>query len=112
MPVDYVLKKNPLSKNRINKYVKNIIDESNKDREMALEGHEYFKNKVEENPQDAVSKGLMVDCLKLAQNSKQAKLKVIDIVVKMNLKEEAEKAKTSKKEPKNLYEELDNLSNE
>ena len=62
---------------------------------------------LDENPQDASAKNLMVDCLKLAQTSKGSILKVVDLLIKM----EASQAKGSEKsEMDSLYAQLDNLT--
>ena len=39
---------------------------------------------LDENPQDASAKSLMVDCLKLAQTSKTSTLKIIDLLIKLD----------------------------
>ena len=108
MPRDYVLKRPVMDSNRVQKYAKKILDESSEDRTMALEAYRYFKEMVDENPQDSVAKSQMVDCLKLAQTSKTNILKVMDIVVKvdsMKQKEQGDKPSIA-----NVFSHLENLS--
>ena len=97
--------------NRVKRTLKAVIDEATEDRKLALEAYAYFKTMADENPQDSTAKGLMVDSLKLAQSSKASKIKMLELIVKMDLAQNKPTAK-SKKEPENLYEELDNLANE
>ena len=84
MPSEYTLKRGILDANRLQKHAKKVIDDANEDRSLALEAYKYFKEMVDENPQDSVAKSQMVDCLKLAQTSKTNILKVMDIVVKVD----------------------------
>lgn len=83
MPSDYVLKRSVIDGNRIQKISKKVIDECKEDRELALEAYHYFKDMVDENPADAASKSQMVDCLKLAQNSKTHTIRVLDMLIKL-----------------------------
>ena len=84
MPKEYLLKRPVLDSNRIQKQAKKIIDESSEDRRLALEAYRYFKEMVDQNPQDSVAKQQMSDCLKLAQTSKGNALKVMDMLVKLD----------------------------
>ena len=43
MTTDYILKRSPFDKNRMLKIGKNILDEADDDRDLALEAHQYFK---------------------------------------------------------------------
>jgi len=108
MPSTYVLKNSPIDRNRIQKTCKKVIDEANEDRKLALETHRFFREMLDENPQDAAAKNLMVDCLKLAQTSKGSILKVVDLLIKL----EAAHLKGSdgKGDMDSLYNQLDNLS--
>ena len=83
MPSPYVLKNPPIDKNRIQKVCKKVLDEANEDRKLALDTHRFFRQMLDENPQDASAKTLMVDCLKLAQTSKTSTLKIIDLLIKL-----------------------------
>jgi len=83
MPSPYVLKNSPIDKNRIQKVCKKVLDEANEDRKLALDTHRFFRRMLDENPQDASAKSLMVDCLKLAQTSKTSTLKIIDLLIKL-----------------------------
>ena len=107
MPSQYVLKNSPLDKNRIQKVCKKLIDEANEDRGLALDTHRFFREMLDENPQDAAAKNLMVDCLKLAQTSKTSTLKVVDLLIKL---ESAQERGADKTEMDSLYSQLDNLT--
>ena len=99
MPSQYILKNSPLDKNRIQKVCKKLIDEGNEDR--------FFRQMLDENPQDAAAKNLMVDCLKLAQTSKTSTLKVVDLLIKL---ESAQTKGADKADMDSLYSQLDNLT--
>lgn len=111
MPTTYIPKTPYLAQTKLQKIAKKLIDESDEDRRLALEAHQYFKQRIEENPADNVSKALMVDCLKVAQSSKQNVVKVITIMAKMNDKDEPEKTKASG-ETESLWSDLDRKINE
>ena len=84
MPKEYVLKKSPFDKNRMLKVGKSILDEAREDREFALESYRYFKQMVEESENtDNDAKRLMVECLKLAQSSKNNSIKALTLMVKL-----------------------------
>ena len=85
MPTTYVLKKPVIDANRIQKIAKKVLDETADDRDKALETYEFFKRRVEQSPDDGDSKRGMVECLKLAQNSKNATLKLVDLFMRMGL---------------------------
>ncbi len=95
MPAEYTLKKDPLSKSRLHKVAKVLIDESKEDREKALETFKYFKQivddmraNVDSEIQENVSTAerCMIDCLKLAQDSRQKVLKALELLVKVENK--------------------------
>jgi len=106
MPSEYKLKNSVLDYNRLQKICKKIMEDSREDRNLALESHRYFRQMVEENPQDASAKNLMVDCLKLAQSSKTNTIKAVDLLVKL----EESFSKTNGKDAANLFSELDKIS--
>lgn len=108
MPIEYQLKKGVLDANRLQKHAKRIIDDANEDRGLALEAYKYFKDMVDENPQDSVAKAQMVDCLKLAQTSKANIVKVMDLIVKIDTMKE--KAHGAKPTIANVFSHLENLS--
>lgn len=83
MPTTYTLKKPVLDYNRLQKACKQVLDDAKEDRKYALEMHRFFRGLVDDNPQDAVSKNLMVDCLKLAQSSKANVHKTLDLLIKL-----------------------------
>ena len=107
MPSQYTLKYSPIDKNRIQKVCKKVIEEADEDRQLALDTHRFFREMLADNPQDAAAKNLMVDCLKLAQTSKVGKLKVIDLLIKL---EAAQARGAEKSESDSLYSQLDNLT--
>jgi hypothetical protein len=107
MPSPYTLKNSPIDKNRIQKVCKKVIEEANEDRKLALETHRFFRQMLDDNPQDAAAKSLMVDCLKLAQTSKTSTLKVVDLLIKL---EAAQTRGSEKTEIDSLYSQLDNLT--
>jgi hypothetical protein len=88
MATEYHLKNNPLTPNRLYKLAKNLIQESKEDRTKALETFEYFKGKVEEgvlaenDNANSTAQKCMIDCLKLAQDSRNKTLKALDLVFK------------------------------
>ena len=84
MSKDYVLRRSPFDKNRMLKIGKSILDDARQDRQLALESHRYFKEMVEisENT-DNDAKRLMVECLKLAQSSKNNSIKTLSLMVKL-----------------------------
>lgn len=108
MPKQYVLKTSPIDKNRLTKTCKQVIDDAKEDRELALELHRFLRRMVDENPQDNAAKNLMVDCLKLAQSAQQNKLKVIDLLIK--LEAATAKAESGKESMDSLYSQLEELS--
>ena len=107
MPSPYILKNPPIDKNRIQKICKKVIDESNDDRQLALDTHRFFRQMLDDNPQDAAAKNLMVDCLKLAQTSKTSILKVVDLLIKLDM---AQLKGSDKNETNSLYSQLDSLT--
>jgi len=115
MATQYVPKTSHMSVTRIQKIAKDLVGESKIDRDLALEAHRYFKKMVEENPQDSTAKQLMVDCLKVAQASKNNVIKVLSLVAKMNMDTTViqDKTKASTKGTENsVFSELDNLLND
>ena len=91
MNKEYVLKRNPFDKNRMLKIGKDILDSATKDRDLALDAHQYFKDMVERSDgTDNDAKRLMVDCLKLAQSSKNNSIKTLTLMIKL---EELESSK-------------------
>jgi len=96
MPSEYILKRSIIDGNRIQKIAKKLIVEASEDRDLALDAYRYFKDMVDENNADGVSKSQMVDCLKLAQNSKSNTIKILDMMVKMEVSKEKDEAQDSK----------------
>ena len=111
MVTTYIPKNNPLGGTRLQKIAKKLIDESNEDRSLALDTHRFFRQMVDENPQDAAAKNLMVDCLKVAQASKNNVVKIIGLMIKME-ESSNDKTKSSSQSPASVFSELDNLSND
>ncbi len=115
MPSQYVPKTSHMSVNRIQKIAKDLIGESKQDRDLALQTHKFFRAMVDENPQDSTAKQLMVDCLKVAQASKNNVIKVLSLVAKMDVDTTIiqDKTKASTKGTENsVFSELDNLLND
>lgn len=84
MSKEYVLRRSPFDKNRMLKIGKSILEEASEDRQLALEAHRYFKDMVEQSENtDNDAKRLMVDCLKLAQSSKNNSIKTLSLMVKL-----------------------------
>lgn len=108
MPKDYILKRPVLDQNRLQKYAKKILEESSEDRTLALEGYRYFKDMVDQNPQDSVSKQQMTDCLKLAQTSKSSAIKVMDLLIKS----ESNTSKSASHSHTSLFTKIEELANE
>jgi hypothetical protein len=111
MPTTYIPKTPHLAPTKLQKIAKKLIEESEEDRQLALEAHRYFKERIEENPTDNVSKTLMVDCLKVAQSSKQYTVKVITLMAKMNEEITPEKTKASGSTT-SVFSELDRMADE
>ena len=96
-----------MDKNRIQKVCKKVLDEAGEDRKLALEAHRFFRQMLDENPQDATAKNLLVDCLKLAQTSKTSTLKIIDLLIKLDT---AQSNNAGKAETDSLYSQLEKLT--
>ena len=107
MPRQYVLKNPPIDKNRIQKVCKKVLDEATEDRKLALDTHRFFRQMLDENPQDASAKSLMVDCLKLAQTSKTSTLKIVDLLIKLDT---ARMNGAGSSDVDSLYSQLDKLT--
>ena len=86
MPKTYILKKPVFDANRLQKIAKNILDEAKDDRAKALDTYDFFKTRVENDPEDGDSKRGIVECLKIAQSSKNAAIKLVDLFVKMGIR--------------------------
>jgi hypothetical protein len=108
----YVPKNPHLSPNRIQKIAKDLVGEAKADRDLALQTHKFFRQMVDENPQDSTAKSLMVDCLKVAQASKNNVIKILSLVVKMNDAMDSGKTKANKGSENSVFSELDNLLND
>lgn len=81
MPKEYQLRTNPLSRNRLLKTCKEVMDSGKEDRHLALECYRYFKALADEGNDSA--KAQMVAALKLAQSSKVNTIKVIELAAKI-----------------------------
>ena len=106
MPSEYKLKNAVLDYNRLQKICKQIMDDSREDRNLALEAHRYFREMVQQNPQDSAAKNLMVDCLKLAQSSKTNTIKAVDLLVKL----EDSFSRKNEEDASSIFNQLDELS--
>jgi histone H3/H4 len=113
MPSEYILTKPAIDFNRLQKIAKKLLDESSEDRNLALETMRYFKDMIEDNPTDAAAKSLMVDCLKLAQSSKDKTIKVIDMLLKIESSKTNSMTKASGKgSGKSIFDTLDEITND
>ena len=106
MPTNYVLKKPAMDPNRIQKISKKLLDECSEDRNLALEAYRYFKDMVDENPRDTSAKSQMVDCLKLAQSSKNNIIKLVDLLIKL----ETTKSQAGEGSESSIFSQLDGIS--
>ena len=112
MPQEYIPKTPVLSPLRIQRIAKKLIEEAAEDRKLALETHRFFRQMVAENEQDSTAKNLMVDCLKVAQASKNNVIKALNLVIKMQ-EEAPELTKASgKASGSSIFSQLDSLVNE
>lgn len=111
MPTTYIPKNSILGPTRIQRIAKKLIDEAGEDRKLALEAHRFFRAMIDENPQDAAAKNLMVDALKVAQASKNNVVKIISLMIKME-SVPTDKTKASGSPENSVFSELDNLLNE
>tara|TARA_R110000787_G_scaffold4916_3_gene18529 strand:- start:110 stop:451 length:342 start_codon:yes stop_codon:yes gene_type:complete len=109
MPTNYIPKNSILGPTRVQRIAKKLIDEAAEDRTLALDAHRFFRAMVDENPQDAAAKGLMVDALKVAQASKNNVVKILNLVIKMEESTADSKTKASKGAENSVFNELDNL---
>jgi cellobiose-specific phosphotransferase system component IIA len=113
MPSDYIPKVPVLNKNRVQKIAKKLIEEAGEDRRLALEAHRFFRQMVDENPNDGTAKSLMVDALKVAQSSKNNVVKILNLVVKMEEATSEDKTKASGKGQSNtIFSQFDKLLDE
>ena len=112
MVTTYIPKTPIMNSNRIQRIAKKLIEEAGEDRQLALEAHRFFREMVDENPQDAAAKNLLVDCLKVAQNSKNNVVKILNLLIIMEESEEGDdKTKYSaSSKGKTMFSELDNLT--
>tara|TARA_R110002051_G_C8705567_1_gene495005 strand:- start:408 stop:743 length:336 start_codon:yes stop_codon:yes gene_type:complete len=111
MPSNYIPKNSILGPTRVQRIAKKLIDEAAEDRQLALDAHRFFRTMVDENPQDAAAKSLMVDALKVAQASKNNVVKILNLVIKME-ESTNPSTKNSKSPDTSVFTELDNLLNE
>jgi len=112
MPTNYIPKTSLLGPTRVQRIAKKLIDEAGEDRNLALEAHRFFRAMVDENPQDAAAKNLMVDTLKVAQASKNNVVKILNLVIKMEETNPDTRTKASKGSENSVFNELNNLINE
>lgn len=106
MARNYTPKTSYLSLTRVQKIAKDLINESRQDRELALEAHRYFKQRLEDDPEDFNARGLMVETLKVAQTSKTGATKILQLAIKLLEYSDGKKG-TSKGASATSTEELD-----
>jgi hypothetical protein len=80
---NYTLENDPLDPNRVKKIIKQLVTEAKADRVLAKEAFDFFKRRVEDNPEDTQSKELMAECLKLMQTARNSSVKCMDTLVKL-----------------------------
>jgi len=112
MPSNYIPKNSVMGPTRVQRIAKKLIEEAAEDRKLALEAHRYFREMVDENPQDAAAKNLLVDTLKVAQASKNNVVKILNLMVKMEEVGVEKQTKSSQGSPNAVFNELDHLLNE
>ena len=111
MPRNYTPKTMIMGPARIQRIAKKLIDEAGEDRQLALEAHRFFRSMVDENPQDAAAKGLMVDSLKVAQASKNNVVKIIGLLIKMD-ETPKDQTKANAGNANSVFNELDSITHE
>ena len=99
MPKQYIPKTNYFSETRVQKMAKDVVKDCVKDRELALEAFQYFKEMVADNPLDDKAKAEMSKALDLAQGANDKVVKVIDLMLKMT---QAEMKTTKSSTPTHL----------
>ena len=112
MPSNYIPKNSILGPTRVQRIAKKLIEEAGEDRTLDLDAHRFFRAMVDENPQDAAAKSLMVDALKVAQASKNNVVKILNLIIKMEESFSDTKTTASKGTENSVFNELDNLLNE
>lgn len=107
MPKDYQLRTNPLSRNRLLKTCKEVIDAGKEDRTLALDCYRYFKNRADDG--DDAAKAQMTVALKLAQSSKVNTIKVMELAAKIEeIFSASKKGKNAFDRDISLFESVDN----
>jgi len=78
----YQPKTDPFSENRIKKELYNLVRDAKSERELVLEAYEFFKERLEDNPDDTVAKVQLGVTLKLLQTSHTKTTEAIKCLVK------------------------------
>ena len=112
MVTNYIPKTSLLGPTRIQKLAKKLIEEATEDRQLALVAPRFFREMIDENPQDAAAKILMVDTLKVAQASKHNVVKILNLMVKMGEVESDKTTISGKGSPNSVFADLDNIADE
>ena len=112
MVSNYIPKNSLLGPTRVQRIAKKLLEEATDDRKLALDGYRFFRQMVDENPNDSVAKNCMVSLLKVAQDSKNNVIKILNLVVKMEESTEDTKTKASKGTENSVFNELDSLLND
>jgi len=103
MATTYHPVKSYFSPNRIQLVGKEIVKDCAEDRVRALELYEYFRVKVDSNPDDDKSKTEMVKALELSMEANNRKLKMLDTMVKLAIhKDKTQPAKNADRELSDL----------
>jgi len=69
MPREYTPKTDAFSETRIKKILYDLTKDAKVERQLVMEAYEYFKDRLEENPDDAIAKVQLGVTLKLLQTS-------------------------------------------
>ena len=113
MPSEYIPKNSHMNKKRVEKTIKELISEAGEDRTLAIEAHKYFRSLLDEDPQDISARNLLIECLKVAQTSKNNVIKLLGVVVKMQETGGTNQSKLSSKGLENdVFSQLSNTIND
>ena len=116
MPRQYTPKADTFNVSRILKTCKDIVKEAQEDRRVAIETHDYFKgivdNREDDTPPNPKAMELMVECLKVAQNSKNNVVKILNLAAKLEEGNKAEKTKASGKGGQYIFDLLEKEAND
>tara|TARA_R110000851_G_scaffold2544_8_gene10313 strand:+ start:1276 stop:1611 length:336 start_codon:yes stop_codon:yes gene_type:complete len=102
MTTTYHPRKSYFSPNRIQLTGKEVLRDCAEDRVRALEVFEYFKSKVDSDPMDDKSKSEMIKALQLSMDANDKKVKLLDMMTKLSIQQDKDKAAKGKEGLENL----------